>query len=134
DDLFPKPGTAQNVFWDVTGVAPNRELVVEWRDLQAFECFSEPDTIKFQVVFFENSSDILFNYADTAFGGSCVNHDNGNLATEGVQVAQNLGTFWGFDAQDVTSGSAVLWKTSTVSIPTPPAPVITSISPGTVSS
>jgi subtilisin family serine protease len=134
DDLVPKPGTAQNVFWDVTGVAPNRELVVEWRDLLAFDCFAEPDTVKFQVVFFENSSDILFNYADTAFGGSCVNHDNGNLATEGVQVAPNLGTLWGFEAQDVTSGSAVVWKTSTVGVPTPPAPVITSISPGTVNS
>ena len=38
DDLLPLKGTAQNVFWDVTGTAPNRELVVEWRDVKAFEC------------------------------------------------------------------------------------------------
>src|SRR2546425_2164133 len=31
DDLVPVPGTPQNVFWDVIGSAPNRELVVEWR-------------------------------------------------------------------------------------------------------
>lgn len=131
DDLVPQPGTAQNVFWDVIGTAPNRELVVEWRDLRNFDCFSEPDTVKFQTVFFENSSDVLFNYADTVFGGNCVNHDRGNLATEGIQVSADAGTLWGFDGQDVADGMAVVWKTSTASVPPPPTPILTSISPTT---
>jgi hypothetical protein len=132
DDLFPVAGSSQNVFWDVTGVAPNRELVVEWRDVRAFECFTEGDTIKFQVVFFENSSNILFNYADTVFGGSCLDHDRGNLASEGIQVTPLLGTSWGFEGQDVTDGFATLWSTSTTPVPPPPTPVITSISPAAV--
>jgi subtilisin family serine protease len=132
DDLVPEPGTAQNVFWDVTGTAPNRELIVEWRDIRTFDCFTEPDTVKFQAVFFENSSDILFNYADTAFGGSCVKHDHGSLATEGVQIDEKTANMWGFDGQDVTDGMAIIWKTSTVLPPAPPVPVVTSISPTTV--
>jgi hypothetical protein len=129
DDLVPQTGTPQNVFWDVTGTAPNRELVIEWRDVRTFDCFTEPDTVKFQVVFFENSSDILFNYADTTFGGSCVKHDRGALATVGVQIDDKTANMWGFEGQNVSDGMAILWKTSTNGIPAPPVPIITSISP-----
>jgi hypothetical protein len=72
DDLFPVAGTAQNVFWDVLGSAPNRELVVEWRDVPVSGCQSSATaTIKFQIVFFESSDNVLFNYADTSVGGAC---------------------------------------------------------------
>src|SRR5206468_4153468 len=69
DDLYPVPGSAQNVFWAVTGAAPNRELVLEWRNVRQFACNpTSTATVKFQIVFFESSSNILVNYADTAFG------------------------------------------------------------------
>src|SRR5262249_10819858 len=59
DDLFPVAGTAQNVFWDVLGSAPNRELVVEWRDVRVSACqTSTTATIKFQIVFFESSDSV----------------------------------------------------------------------------
>jgi subtilisin family serine protease len=132
DDLLPLKGTAQNVFWDVTGTAPNRELVVEWRDVKAFECSTEPDTIKFQVVFFENSSNVLFSYADAVFSGSCTNHDRGGDASVGVQVSPQTGTLWGFEGQTVNDGMAVLWQVSTGAPPLPPTPVITSLSPASV--
>src|SRR5205814_1320216 len=71
DDFFPLPGTNQNVFWAVTGTAPDRELVIEWRDVRHFDCRSSTTaTVKFQVVFFEGSSNVLFNYADATFGGA----------------------------------------------------------------
>src|SRR2546425_4968054 len=54
DDLFPVAGTGQNVFWAVTGTAPGRELVIEWRDVRHFSCGSDgAATVRFQVVFFE---------------------------------------------------------------------------------
>ena len=132
DDLLPLKGTAQNVFWDVTGAAPNRELIVEWRDVKPFECATEPDSVKFQIVFFENSSNFLFNYADALFGGSCANHDRGGDATVGVQVSPETGTQWGFEGQTVDDGSAILWQVSTPAPPPPITPVITSISPASV--
>lgn len=138
DDLFPVKGTAQNVFWDVTGTAPNRQLVVEWRDVRAFDCAGENDTIKFQTVFFENSSNVLFNYADATFGGNCSDHDRGGLATEGIQVSERVGTMWGFGknfstgSEDVNDGMAILWQTFSTPPGTPPTPVLNSLSPSTV--
>lgn len=138
DDLLPLKGTAQNVFWDVTGSAPNRQLVVEWRDVRAFDCAGENDTIRFEVVFFEDSSNILFNYSDAVFGGSCSDHDRGGLATEGIQVSENVGTMWGFGknfstgSQDVNDGMSILWQTFSTPPGTPPTPVLTSISPSIV--
>jgi subtilase family serine protease/subtilisin family serine protease len=110
DDLVPAPDTAQNVFWDVTGAAPNRELVIEWRDVPQYSCNSA-DTVKFQVVFFEGSSDILFNYADVVFGGGCQS-DLGGSATVGVQVASNVGNQFSFNAPSLANNTALLWSTS----------------------
>jgi subtilisin family serine protease len=132
DDLLPLKGTPQNVFWAVSGAAPNRELVIEWRDVRAFECSTEADSIKFQVVFFENASDVLFNYADTVFGGSCLTHDRGNNGTIGLQVAPQLGTLWSIDGQSVTDGTAVLWQVPASAPAVPPAAIVTSISPAVV--
>ena len=52
----------KNVYWAVKGSAPDRELIVEWRDVEHFNCVAP---ITFQAVFFEGSSNILFNYKDT---------------------------------------------------------------------
>ena len=71
DELIahPGPGAGRNVFWAVMGEAPHRELVIEWRDLEHSLC---PGTVvRFEVVFFEGRSDVLFNFATTAFGGKC---------------------------------------------------------------
>jgi subtilisin family serine protease len=133
DDLFPVKGTAQNVFWQVTGTAPDRELVVEWRDVRAFDCAIESDTVKFQVVFFENSSDVLFNYGDAVFGGSCDNHDRGSSATVGLQVSPQSGTLWSFGGQDVNDGLAIVWHVSNVTPPAPGPAQLLSLSPSAVS-
>src|SRR5437867_4310832 len=110
DDLYAVSGTAQNVFWDVTGTAPNRELVIEWRDIRNFSCNADGTaTVKFQVVFFEGSSDILFNYADALFGGACTSADQGASATVGVQVGSNSANQYGFNTASLSDGTALLW-------------------------
>lgn len=105
-------GTDNNVFWDVTGSAPNRELIVEWRDVPICCTYSSQETVKFQVVFFEGSSNILFNYADTIFGGQSAGSDNGATATSGVQVAPGLGTQYSYDQPSLLSNTALLWYPS----------------------
>src|SRR5437867_171166 len=113
DDLLPLVGTSQNVFWAVTGTAPNRELVVEWRDVPHYECGpSAATTVTFQVVFFEGSGNILFNYADAIFGGGCAVDDRGASATVGVQTGAGLGTSFSFNTQSLSSGLALLWTTT----------------------
>jgi hypothetical protein len=103
----------QNVFWDVTGTAPNRELVIEWRDVRHFDCrLSSTTTVKFQVVFFEGSSDLLFNYADTAFGGGCTVDDRGGSATVGAQASPSLGTQFSFNTQTLSDNTSLVWTTT----------------------
>ncbi|HBH03716.1 MAG: hypothetical protein A2X36_07945 [Elusimicrobia bacterium GWA2_69_24] len=110
DDLFPVVGTSQNVFWEVTGSAPNRELVIEWRDIRYFICqLDSAATTKFQVVFFEGSSSILFNYADVFFGGVCTFADRGGSATVGVQVGPSLGTEFSLNSLSLNNNTALLW-------------------------
>jgi subtilisin family serine protease len=112
DDLFPVVGTTQNVFWDVIGAAPNRELVVEWRDVRVSACQADSTaTIKFQVVFFEASDTVLFNYADTAFGGACASADRGGSATVGVQTSTQRALQFSFDTQSLSDGLSLLWTT-----------------------
>jgi subtilisin family serine protease len=112
DDLVPVAGTAQNVFWDVLGSAPNRELVVEWRDVPVSGCQSSATaTIKFQIVFFESSDNVLFNYADTSVGGACASADRGGSATVGVQTSTQSAVQWSFNTPSLSDGLSLLWST-----------------------
>ncbi|MFL6301006.1 MAG: FG-GAP-like repeat-containing protein [Terriglobales bacterium] len=130
DDLFPVKGGAQNVYWGVVGSAPSRRLIVEWRDVRAFDCRTEPaSTVNFQIVFQENSSNIRVNYPDVIFGGGCADHDYGSNATMGIQIGQNAGTYFGTGFQGgqfVNIQSSILWSTTA---PPNPIPTITSITP-----
>jgi hypothetical protein len=113
DDLYAFQGTNQNVFVAVTGSAPHRELVIEWRNVGRC-CSGDPAaTVKFQVVFFEGRSDILFNYADTIFGGGEAFADQGADATVGVQVATNAGAQFSFNTPSLSNNTALLWTVST---------------------
>ncbi len=131
DDLRPLPGTAQNVFWDVAGSSPSRELIIEWRDVPHFGSATAncptTETVKFQVVFFESNNDILFNYADTVFGATCQSIlavNDGASATVGVQVAPTAAKQFSFNSAQLSNNKAILWQ-----LASNPAPTLNSMSP-----
>ena len=131
-DLRPVPNTAHNVFWGVTGTAPNRELVVEWRDVPAFECASDlSNTVKFQVVLSESTDDVIFNYADTHFGGACVDGDFGAEAAVLLQVSQTSSTQFSAFTTGLDDGKALLWSIPPPNTPADPIAIATSLSPST---
>src|SRR5208337_3683756 len=132
-DLYPVKGTDQNVFWEVTGAAPNRQLVIEWRNVRGYECQADENaTVTFQAVFSESSSNFSFNYSNVVFGDSCSDQDYGAAASIGMEVTQNTGTQWSLDEPAVGNSMSLLW-TIAPSNPTPnPAPSITSLSPSSV--
>jgi hypothetical protein len=103
-------GTDNNGFWQVLGSAPGRQLVVEWRNVGY--CCETTNTIKFQIVFFEGSSNIQFNYANTVFGGSYSANDNGATATSGVQVTSALGRQYSYNQPNLKSQTSLLWYAS----------------------
>jgi subtilisin family serine protease len=132
-DLYPVQGSAQNVYWAVVGSAPNRQLVVEWRNVRSFLCHSDSAaTVTFEVVFSESSSDILFEYADTTFGDNCYFQDAGYYATVGVQVSPTVGTVWSTGDPVLVSGSALRWTVGNATPPNNPVPNINTLSPASV--
>ena len=107
--------TGGSVFWEVQQSAPNRELVIEWRDV-ANKLSSCVDTGTFQVVFFEGKPDILFNYADVDFGGiSC---DGGRSATVGMQVSTTAASLHSVNTASLSNNQAIMWRTIN-HVPTP---------------
>ncbi len=111
DDLQPVPGTTQNIYYEELTTDTGRELVVEWRNLRHANCPADSAaTVKFQVVLFDNKQEILFNYADTAFGAGCAFADHGATATVGIQVGPKAGTQYSFETASLSDNTAVLWK------------------------
>ena len=111
DDHFSLSGTTSNVFVGILGAAPKRELVIEWRNVRTFACRgTDKSSVTFQVVFFEDNSDVLFNYADTSVSGNCSSADAGGSATIGIQVAGNTGTMHGYNDGNVRSKTSLLWE------------------------
>lgn len=76
-DLDPSSDNG-DIFYQTIGDEPNREFVIEWRDVPYY---GSGDTTTFQVVFFESSSDILFNYLN-------VSSDYSSRSTIGVQSTE----------------------------------------------
>jgi subtilisin family serine protease len=103
DDLFP--GGGGSVRFEVLGQAPSRQLVIEYRDVPHFSFSS--GTVKFQVVFFEGSPNIRFNYADVQFGISFL--DNGASQTVGVQVASGIARQFSFNTPSLSNSMSLLW-------------------------
>jgi hypothetical protein len=67
--------------------------------------------VRFQVVFFESSNQVLFNYQDVDFGGGCTFADKGASATVGVQVSTSDATQIGFNSPILNNTMAVQWST-----------------------
>lgn len=113
DDLAPVASGSHNIFWAELGSAPHRELVIEWRDVTFFACSG---TVKFQVVFFEDKSDILFNYADVTAGGTCSTHAYGVSATVGVQISTTSGRQYSYNSAILSNGLAIQWRTRSATV------------------
>lgn len=134
--MLSSPDNTHNVFYQEVGTAPDREFVVEWRDVNVCDnlndigfgtCFSTSDA-RFQVVFFESKSNILFNYASVVFGGQAGFADSGSTATIGVQTGVSLADQFSFNAPVLDNNTALLW-TTTGPDARASAPSITNLSP-----
>jgi uncharacterized repeat protein (TIGR02543 family) len=110
DDMLPLFPGDQNIFWEAVGTAPNRELVIEWRDVHHYP-WPDAGTVKFQVVFSESSDDVLFNYADTDFGPEhFIEFNNqGGTGTVGIQVGRGEATQFSHRTKSLSDGLTLHW-------------------------
>jgi len=77
DDIDSDSG---NVYWEVQGTEPDRQLIVEWYNRPHY---SNTGSGTFELVLYEGSNNILFQYADLDFGNASFNY--GISATVGIQ-------------------------------------------------
>ncbi|MGB2693872.1 MAG: hypothetical protein WBD55_01650 [Dehalococcoidia bacterium] len=142
DDL--DPGECGDVYYQTFGSAPNRTFVVEYSDVCHNDCFDcEPgEGITFEVILFEGSNDIKFQYMDAFFGvdgiikksalpkdgrsaaggGTLQDNNNGNSATVGLDKDATVGLQYSHAQRVIDDELAVLFTTEPVPTPTSTVP------------
>jgi len=86
----------------IVGTSPNRTLVVEWKDVAHYYYAG---SVTFEVLFYENSSDIVLQYQDVSFGYS--NYDYGAHATVGIQHNPEWGTQYSYHTPSLHNNLAL---------------------------
>jgi hypothetical protein len=104
DLSFDAPGT-DAVYYQVLGTAPQRQFVVQWNSAFPLNASSG---VTFQVVLYEGSNQIRFQYLSVGSGG------NGNQATVGIRDAggqpNNRQIQWSYNAPVLANGEAILFQ------------------------
>ncbi|GAB4580555.1 MAG: hypothetical protein Fur0022_32970 [Anaerolineales bacterium] len=105
DDIDADTG---NVYYETQGTAPNRQFIVEWFDRPHFS--NSPGHVTFQMILFEGTNEILFNYLDVDFSDPQWNF--GASATIGVNESGTSATQYSFNTPSVTDNSSILFSPS----------------------
>lgn len=111
DDLDSETG---NVYYETRGTAPNRRFIVQWHDRSHFPgTVGSTNTVTFQVVLTEGSTDILFQYLDVAFGVvASPELDNGGSATVGLNQSATAANQFSFNTPSLQNNLAIRWSVS----------------------
>lgn len=106
DDLINSTSVnGSDIYYDTLGISPNRKFVVEWWNMKNYNA---PGVGIFQVIFYENSSDVRFNFQDTDFGNAL--YSFGKSATVGVQTGSTQAKLYSFNTASVPSKTSLLFK------------------------
>ncbi|MEJ5239959.1 MAG: S8 family peptidase [Anaerolineales bacterium] len=115
DDLTLSAGGS--AWYAVLGSAPNREVVIEYRNAQRFEGGVVPGEITFQVVLFETSGDILIQYKRLRGAGA-----RGESATIGVEFdSGRSGLLFSYNTSALKEGLALRFVTYFPHLGLPPS-------------
>lgn len=106
DDLYPGSISNKGVFWKTTGTAPNRKLIIEWREV---EHYYSTDDITFQVVLKEGSSNVRVNYKDVVFSDKTY-YSYGKSASVGVQQSHDFAKQHCYNSNCLSNQTSILWQ------------------------
>jgi hypothetical protein len=114
DNLHTATSPPGNVYHEVLGTAPNREWVIEWRNIGNYSRRTDTPypTATFQVVFKEGSSEVIFNYMDVDFRDGTDTYDRGGSATVGVQVISTDATLHSYNVKSLTNLMTLVFATN----------------------
>jgi hypothetical protein len=82
DDLVLGSGPPGTIFYETMGTAPNRYLVIQFHEVRYIAGIDD-DTIEFEVILYEGTNDIVYQYADLTNAAS--SNNGGVSATIGIQ-------------------------------------------------
>lgn len=125
DDL--DAGECGDIYHQTQGTAPDRVFVVEYHDICHNDCDScaVGEGITFEVILYEGTNDIAFQYMDTLFSNANVDlakNNRGGTATVGLSASAQRGLQYAANQAVLTDELAILF--SPVPGPTPPPPAI----------
>lgn len=104
DDIYDTVG---NVYYEVQGSAPNRMLIIEWYNRSHYTSTGGVGDATFEIILFEGSNEILFQYADVNFGDPLF--DFGLSATVGLNESASSAVLYSYNTAVITDGKAILW-------------------------
>ena len=94
-----------DIYVQVLGESPNRRLIVEWWQMKNYR---STGVGTFEIIFYENSPDIRFNYLDTNFSNALF--DYGASATIGIQTSREKALEFNFNKPNIRSQSSILFS------------------------
>ncbi|MFZ2487499.1 MAG: proprotein convertase P-domain-containing protein, partial [Anaerolineae bacterium] len=106
DDIDSNTG---NVYWQVQGTAPNRMAIIEWYNRPHYPNIG---AATFEVILYETTNQIKFQYADVDFGDPFYN--NGASATVGINKDATTAVQVSFNTAAISAQQAILFTPATV--------------------
>ncbi len=94
-----------DVYVKTVGTAPNRQFIVEWYDRAHFSLVG---AATFELILFESSNDILFQYQDVDFDDEAYN--NGVSALVGIRYDAASNLQYSYNAAVLAAEQAILFK------------------------
>lgn len=93
------------------GTSPNRRLIIQWHNVNEY-AVTGTNVFTFQVILYEGSNDIRFQYQDVVVGS--VDYDYGKAATVGLEnAAGTIGSKYSFAEPKLANGQAILFRYQT---------------------
>jgi hypothetical protein len=107
---------SQNAFFAVTGTAPHRELVIEWRNVPAFfmACADSTKTVTFEVVFFEGRT--VCSITLTPSAARAQRPRPWRLRDRRRQNSPTVAHQFSFNAASLNDGTALPWTPPGLSV------------------
>ena len=104
DDLDDFPGNASSaVYTEVRGNAPDRRFIIQWDDIPHFD---DTGGSTFQLILYEGSNEILFQYLDVDFDSATFNDgDSASVGIRGSSTGNSLP--YSFNERLIKDGLAI---------------------------
>ncbi|MCB9135042.1 MAG: hypothetical protein H6636_06425 [Anaerolineales bacterium] len=101
DDVDADTG---NVYYETQGTAPNRQFIIEWYDRPHYS--NTPGHTTFELILFEGTDEILFNYLDVDFQNPT--YDFGASATVGINENASSALQYSYNTPSLADNFAIL--------------------------